>query len=43
MIERREVARKENWAMADRIRNQLVDIGIILEDGPEGTIWKINH
>jgi cysteinyl-tRNA synthetase len=41
-IEERNVARKEkNWKKADEIRNDLLSKGIILEDTPSGTIWKI--
>jgi cysteinyl-tRNA synthetase len=41
MIARREEARrKKDWALADRIRNELQARGIILEDTPHGTRWK---
>lgn len=37
----RLAARKaKNFAEADRIRKDLADQGIILEDGPKGTSWK---
>lgn len=37
----RLAARKaKNFAEADRIRNDLVAQGVILEDGPKGTTWK---
>jgi cysteinyl-tRNA synthetase len=29
-----------NWAQADAVRDQLADLGITLEDGPEGTRWR---
>lgn len=41
LIERRIQARKDkNFEEADRIRNQLDSLGIILEDNPSGTRWK---
>jgi cysteinyl-tRNA synthetase len=44
LIKEREVARKEkNWKRADEIRTYLDSIGIILEDTPRGTIWKVKN
>ncbi len=41
LIEARQAARKEkNWAEADRIRDTLKGMGIILEDTPQGVKWK---
>mgnify|MGYP001626392818 CR=1 FL=1 len=40
-IEQRNKAKKEkNYALADSIRNELLNAGIILEDHKDKTIWK---
>jgi cysteinyl-tRNA synthetase len=41
LIKARQAARSEkNWAEADRIRDELNRMGIILEDTPQGVKWK---
>jgi len=41
LIAKRQRARKDkNFALADEIRGQLLDMGIILEDTREGVKWK---
>ena len=41
LIAERQAARKaKNFARADKIRDQLSDMGIILEDTREGVKWK---
>jgi cysteinyl-tRNA synthetase len=42
LIEERNTARKEkNWKRADDVRNDLLARGIVLEDTPSGTQWKL--
>jgi cysteinyl-tRNA synthetase len=42
LIARRNRAREErNWQEADRIRNDLQLKGIVIEDTPAGTVWKV--
>ncbi|WP_373100694.1 MULTISPECIES: cysteine--tRNA ligase [Pasteurellaceae] len=41
LIKQRNDARAiKDWAAADAARNQLSAMGIILEDGPNGTVWR---
>ena len=41
LIREREVARSDkNWEKADEVRGQLDELGIVLDDTPEGTVWK---
>jgi cysteinyl-tRNA synthetase len=42
LIAARTQARKsKNFAQADAIRKELIDKGILLEDTPQGTIWRV--
>jgi cysteinyl-tRNA synthetase len=41
LIEARDQARAaKDWAESDRIRDELIEMGIVLEDTPEGTVWR---
>jgi cysteinyl-tRNA synthetase len=41
LVAKRVQAKKDkNWALADQIRNQLKEKGIIIEDTPQGVRWK---
>jgi cysteinyl-tRNA synthetase len=41
LIKQRNDARSsKDWALADCARDQLNELGIVLEDGPEGTTWR---
>lgn len=40
---RSEARASKNYAVSDRIRKQLAELGIVLEDRPDGsTIWRVN-
>ena len=40
IVKRAEAKKSKNFAEADRIRKQLLDNGIVLEDTPQGTTWR---
>ena len=41
LIKTRNDARaSKNWALADEARNKLTEMGIVLEDGAQGTTWR---
>lgn len=42
LISERNAARKaKEWAKSDQARDELNEMGVIVEDTPEGTIWKL--
>jgi len=38
---RNEARARKDWPLSDAIRDRLAGIGVLLEDGKEGTSWKI--
>ncbi len=37
---RKDLRAAKQYALADQVRNELAKLGVILEDGPQGTTWK---
>jgi cysteinyl-tRNA synthetase len=37
---RRELRQQKLWTLADNIRTQLAELGVLLEDGKDSTIWR---
>jgi len=43
LVEKRTQARADkDWAASDAIRDQLKEMGVILEDSPQGTTWRLD-
>ena len=41
LARKRDDARKhKNWVEADRLRHEIQALGYVVEDGPDGTIWR---
>ncbi|WZO96552.1 cysteine--tRNA ligase [Isosphaeraceae bacterium EP7] len=40
---RKQVRAKKDFSLADSIRDRLGELGVVLEDRPEGTRWKIER
>ena len=40
LLARAAARANRDWAESDRIRDQLDEMGVVLEDGPEGTSWR---
>ena len=41
--EREDARRSKDWKRADQIRDDLATQNILLEDGPDGTRWRIKE
>jgi cysteinyl-tRNA synthetase len=40
---RAEARARKDWSTSDAIRDRLAEVGILLEDRPEGTIWRLKQ
>ena len=42
LLDQRAQARADkNWALADKIRDQLADAGVVVKDGAQGSVWSV--
>jgi cysteinyl-tRNA synthetase len=40
IAERNEARKQKQWARSDEIRNQLKEMGVVIEDSKDGTKWR---
>ncbi|MBI4042542.1 MAG: class I tRNA ligase family protein, partial [Deltaproteobacteria bacterium] len=40
---RLEARQRSNWELADAIRRELIQHGVMLEDSPDGTTWRVKR
>ena len=43
LAQRQEAREQKNWNMADKIRDELNSMKVVIEDGPEGPKWKLKN
>ena len=41
LAERSRAREAKDWAEADRLREVLADLGVMIKDGPAGTVWSL--
>src|SRR5690606_33901227 len=40
IVDRNNARDEKNWSRADEIRDMLIDKGVVLDDGRDGTTWR---
>ena len=40
ILQRLEARSVKNWVEADRLRDEIVNMGVVIQDGPDGTSWE---
>ncbi|RME64412.1 MAG: cysteine--tRNA ligase [Caldilineae bacterium] len=40
---RNDLRAQKQWALADKIRDSLAELSVVLEDGPDGTTWRFEE
>jgi cysteinyl-tRNA synthetase len=43
IAQRKQARADKNWALADQIRDQLNDMKVVIEDGVDGSRWRIER
>jgi len=37
---RQQLREAKQWALADEVRDRLRDLGVVVEDRPDGAVWR---
>jgi cysteinyl-tRNA synthetase len=40
---RTDLRKAKQWALADKVRDRLKDLGVIVEDSPQGSTWRMGE
>ncbi len=43
ILKRLEARAEKNWSEADRLRDEIVAMGVVIMDSPEGTSWELSR
>jgi len=43
LAQRAAARERKDWAASDRLRDELLAMGVEVRDGPSGTVWKVLH
>jgi cysteinyl-tRNA synthetase len=43
ITKRNEYRQAKEWTLADEVRSQLISMGVVIEDTPKGTTWKVSR
>jgi cysteinyl-tRNA synthetase len=38
---RQDLRKAKQWALADKVRDELKNLGVVVEDGPQGSTWRL--
>jgi cysteinyl-tRNA synthetase len=38
---RGDLRKAKQWALADRVRDELKNLGVVVEDSPQGSSWRL--
>jgi len=39
---RQDLRKAKQWALADKVRDELKNLGVVVEDTPQGSTWRLS-